>query len=262
MVVYGYARVSTDDQNNSFEQQQKRIKEYYDYHESQDKFGDDPFGGVFADEDVSGSVIMFDRPAGGELFLRLVNGDHIVCTALDRCFRGVVDALMTQQSLMERDIYLHVISVGIDFSTPWGKLMYATLASYAEFERDMIRMRTKEGMEKKRSSNLPLNQYAPIGYKKVGEKADSRFEPDYKERGIAVQVVEWREIGQLTWSQVVKALRFKKRSSTGGDWSQRNVRRAYHAAKNNFPLLAAPDPFTLEARVEQHNLIMNEDNHG
>ena len=37
MVVYGYARVSTDDQNNSFEQQQKRIKEYYNYHESQDK---------------------------------------------------------------------------------------------------------------------------------------------------------------------------------------------------------------------------------
>ena len=260
MTVFGYARVSTDDQRNSFDQQQMRIQEYFSYHSSQEKFAGQEFGGTFADEDVSGFIPMFDRDAGMQLFDRLSNGDHIVCTALDRCFRGVVDALLTQQSLMERDIYLHIISVGIDFSTPWGKLMYATLASYAEFERDMIRMRTREGLDRKRINGLPVNQNAPIGYRKEGLKRDSRFVPDWKERGLAIQIVEWRDVHQLGWAQIINKLLGSKRSGTGGEWSERNIKMAYQAAQDNFPLFdGQPDPFTMKARQDRHTHVMLED---
>jgi len=255
-IVYGYARVSTDEQDNSFENQKHKIETYFHYHQDQGGFQGCEFGGVFADEDVSGGIPMFNRPAGSELYDRLNNEDHIVATHLDRCFRGVVDALLTQQSLMERGIYLHIIAVGIDFSTPWGKMMFANLATYAEFERDMIRMRTKDAMSKKKREGTPVNRFAPIGYRKVGEGKQSKFLPNYDERELANSIVHWRDVDEITWSQCVKRLIFTKRESTGGDWSQENVRRAYDAAKNNFPLFDLPDPFTVTARMERHkNLI-------
>jgi len=256
--VYGYARVSTDDQSNSFETQKQRIEDYYKYHSKSGSLEGTVFGGVFADEDVSGGIPLFDRPAGGEMHLRLRDGDHIICVALDRCFRGVVDALLTQESLLNRNIFLHIMSVGIDFSSPIGRLMYTTLASYAEFEREMIKQRTKIGMQKKIKDGLPVNQHPPIGYRQVGEGKDSHFEPDWSERATAVQIVEWRDVHQWPWLKICKKLAFATKRNTGGTWGNKNVRQAYHAAKDNFPLHGGmPDPFTVEQRLARHSSVMS-----
>ena len=49
--------------------------------------------GVIIEEGVSGSVPVFDRPKGGELFAKLAKGDVVIAPKLDRLFRSALDAL-------------------------------------------------------------------------------------------------------------------------------------------------------------------------
>lgn len=65
---------------------------------------------------------------------------------LDRAFRSTVEAILKLEELRKRGITLKIITTSIDTSTPEGRHFYRELSSWAEFERDMISQRTKEGM--------------------------------------------------------------------------------------------------------------------
>ena len=74
--------------------------------------------------------------------------DVSVVTKLDRLARSVVDLSNIVQRLEEKKVDLVVLDQGIDTTTIYGKLQFNILAAIGEFERGLIRERSREGREK------------------------------------------------------------------------------------------------------------------
>ena len=74
--------------------------------------------------------------------------DVFVVTKLDRLARSVVDLSLIVQRLEEKKVDLVVLDQGIDTTTIYGKLQFNILAAIGEFERGLIRERSREGREK------------------------------------------------------------------------------------------------------------------
>jgi DNA invertase Pin-like site-specific DNA recombinase len=69
-----------------------------------------------------------------------------VCTKLDRIGRSVRNLMDVSSLLQERGVDLVCLDQPIDTSSPQGKLFFTILAAFAEFERDLIRERTRDGL--------------------------------------------------------------------------------------------------------------------
>ncbi len=65
---------------------------------------------------------------------------------MDRLARSVPDARDIADSLVKRDVKLAIGGSVYDPTDPMGKMFFNILATFAEFESDLIRLRTREGM--------------------------------------------------------------------------------------------------------------------
>ena len=74
--------------------------------------------------------------------------DVFVVTKLDRLARSVVDLSNIVQRLDEKNVDLVVLDQGIDTTNIYGKLQFNILAAIGEFERGLIRERSREGRER------------------------------------------------------------------------------------------------------------------
>jgi DNA invertase Pin-like site-specific DNA recombinase len=75
-------------------------------------------------------------------------GDVLVVTKLDRLARSVTDLMATIQKLEHKKVGLRVLNLGMDTHTPTGKLMLTVLGGVAQFEREMMLERQREGIAK------------------------------------------------------------------------------------------------------------------
>ena len=75
-------------------------------------------------------------------------GDVLVCTKLDRLARSVADVVKIEERLREKGAALHVMEPAMDTSTPAGRLTFNVLASIAQFEREIMLTRQREGIAK------------------------------------------------------------------------------------------------------------------
>ena len=133
----GYARVSTRDQEGSLEAQEAVLTGA-------------GCSKIFQDR-LSGARV--DRPGLTEILAYLRDGeDTLVVTRLDRLGRSLPDALRTVQDLAERDIGLQALDVDLDTSTATGRLMLNMLLMLADWERDLLRERTREGVARARAA--------------------------------------------------------------------------------------------------------------
>jgi DNA invertase Pin-like site-specific DNA recombinase len=128
MTLIGYARVSTGDQNTDGQ------------HDALTAAGCER---IFTDR-TSGKLAR--RPELDKMLDYARPGDVIVITKLDRLGRSVRHLLDLAALLDSRGINLRVLNLGIDTSTPSGKLTFVILGGVAEFERDLISERTNEGL--------------------------------------------------------------------------------------------------------------------
>jgi len=128
--TYGYARVSTGDQNHNLQ-----IDALIE-------------AGVpkknIVRETISGSVA--NKPKFTALKGRLKSGDKLVVWKIDRLGRNVRDALATTKELDEAGVRIIITTLGIDMQTPSGKLVFGILAQIAEFEREQIVERVTAGL--------------------------------------------------------------------------------------------------------------------
>ena len=76
----------------------------------------------------------------------LRQGDTLVVPKLDRLARSVPDVRAIADQLQERGVKLALGRALYDPDDPMGKMFFNILATFAEFEADLIRMRTREGM--------------------------------------------------------------------------------------------------------------------
>lgn len=124
----GYSRVSTLDQDPSSQQ------------DALDRAGVDR---VFV-EHFSGTRA--SRPEWDRAREQLRAGDTLVVTRLDRLGRSTKDLLEIIQWLEANSVELQVLEQPIDTRTPEGRMFFTILAAFAQFERDLIVARTKDGL--------------------------------------------------------------------------------------------------------------------
>jgi DNA invertase Pin-like site-specific DNA recombinase len=128
----GYARTSTVDQEAGLEAQERDLK----------ALGCER---LFK-EHVS--ALATERPKLREALSFVREGDTLVVTKPDRLARSVRDLLNTVEQLKGKKVALKVLSMGLDTSVPEGKLMLTVLGAVAEFERDIMLARQREGIAK------------------------------------------------------------------------------------------------------------------
>lgn len=87
-----------------------------------------------------------DRPGLDQALAAVRAGDTLVVPKLDRLARSVPDARDIGDSLAQRGIRLSLGGTIHDPTDPMGKMFFNILATFAEFEVDLLRMRTREGM--------------------------------------------------------------------------------------------------------------------
>jgi DNA invertase Pin-like site-specific DNA recombinase len=87
------------------------------------------------------------RPGLREALAACRAGDEFVVTKLDRLARSVPDARDIADELTARQVKLNLGGAVYDPTDPVGRLLFTTLAMVAEFEADLIRARTREGMK-------------------------------------------------------------------------------------------------------------------
>lgn len=86
------------------------------------------------------------RPGLDQALAAVRAGDTLVVPKLDRLARSVPDARAIADSLIDRGVKLALGGSVYDPADPMGKMFFNILATFAEFESDLIRMRTREGM--------------------------------------------------------------------------------------------------------------------
>lgn len=86
------------------------------------------------------------RPGLDQALAAVRAGDTLVVPKLDRLARSVPDARDIADGLVKRGVRLAIGSSVYDPTDPMGKMFFNILATFAEFESDLIRMRTREGM--------------------------------------------------------------------------------------------------------------------
>lgn len=99
---------------------------------------------IYTDHGLTGTNR--ERPGLAQALAAVRAGDTLVVPKLDRLARSVPDARSIADELAKRGVRLALGSSVYDPHDPMGKMFFNILATFAEFEADLIRMRTKEGM--------------------------------------------------------------------------------------------------------------------
>lgn len=86
------------------------------------------------------------RPGLDQAIAAVRKGDTLVVPKLDRLARSVPDARAIADQLAAKGVKLALGASVYDPTDPMGKMFFNILATFAEFESDLIRMRTREGM--------------------------------------------------------------------------------------------------------------------
>ncbi|ADW71325.1 recombinase family protein [Granulicella tundricola] len=87
------------------------------------------------------------RPGLNQALAAVRKGDTLVVPKLDRLARSVPDARSIADELAARGVTLALGQSRYDPTDPMGKMFFNILATFAEFESDLIRLRTREGMK-------------------------------------------------------------------------------------------------------------------
>jgi DNA invertase Pin-like site-specific DNA recombinase len=128
--IYGYARISTVDQNHHL--QFDALVE-----------AGVPKGNI-VQETISGGEKI--KPKFEALLGRLKSGDRLVVWKVDRLGRNAADALETAERLKNAGVRIVVTTLGVDLTTPAGRLVFLMLSGTAEFEKELIRERVTAGL--------------------------------------------------------------------------------------------------------------------
>jgi DNA invertase Pin-like site-specific DNA recombinase len=89
----------------------------------------------------------WDRPELHKLLNQLRKGDVLVVWKLDRLSRSLQDVLTIMDRVQEKKADFRSLTEAIDTTTPAGRMMMQMVASFAEFERAMLKERTKIGLD-------------------------------------------------------------------------------------------------------------------
>lgn len=131
---YGYIRVSSksQEQNTSLTQQRADVI---------------AAGAETVVEEVFSGGTVANRPQFSEMIAKLKSGDELIVTKLDRFARTVSEGSALAQKLYNNGITLNILNLGKIENNGVGNLLLNVMLSFAQFEKDMINERCREGKE-------------------------------------------------------------------------------------------------------------------
>jgi DNA invertase Pin-like site-specific DNA recombinase len=93
------------------------------------------------------------RPVKQALLAKLRNKEYdaVVVYKLDRWARSSMELILDTKELLDKNIGFISVSDNLDFSSAAGKLHFQILGAFAEFERELIRERTLEGLRRSKA---------------------------------------------------------------------------------------------------------------
>lgn len=155
MATYGYARVSTEDQDLTIQREALKAAGCE----------------IIREEKISGTT----RQGRQELktlleFLR--EGDTLVVTRLDRLARSMDDLSSIARELQERGVALRATEQPVDTSSAAGKAFFQMLGVFAEFETNLRRERQMEGIAKAKAAGVYTGRKATIDVEEVRRLRD------------------------------------------------------------------------------------------
>ena len=131
--IFGYARVSTAEQN--LDRQLDALKKY-----GVDKIYNEKMTGTKR-----------ERPELDKMLDRMTDGDTVVIESLSRLGRSTKDLIELVELFESKEVNLVSLKESIDTNTSTGKLLFTLMSAIAQFERDCIADRTKEGLKAARA---------------------------------------------------------------------------------------------------------------
>ncbi len=126
--VFGYARVSTEQQN--LDRQLDMLKGYGVDH--------------IYNEKMTGTKR--NRPEMEKMLERLTSGETVVVESLSRLGRSTKDLIWLMETFNQKGVNLVSLKESIDTTTRTGKLLFTLMSALAQFERDVLAERTREGL--------------------------------------------------------------------------------------------------------------------
>ena len=168
-MIIGYARTSTVDQKAGLDAQIAELKA----------------AGVeeLFVEQVS-SVQRREELEKGLKFIR--KGDTLVVTRLDRLARSIPDLVRIIGTLGEKQATLHILAMNLDTNTPTGRLLVNLVGSVAQFEREIMLERQREGVAKAKAEGKYRGRVPTARAK--SEDVIAKFKADQRPTDIARSV--------------------------------------------------------------------------
>ncbi len=204
-----YVRVSTEEQVKEgfwIEMQLAWLNEMITYKNKYSKWVTNP-NWVYKDLGCSGKDL--NRPGYKALIKDVEAGkfDVVAVWKIDRMSRNLTHLLGVFETLQSHKVSFFSLKENIDFSGPIGKLTFQIFGALAEFERETIAMRTREGkLQSARQGNFVINT-APYGYVK-----DDKSKKENRGLILVEKEVEWVKrvfeefIGGKSYSSIAKIL--------------------------------------------------------
>ena len=172
MAVAVYLRVSTEEQRErqSIATQREFGERYCQLHSL-------VVSRVFADDGVSGTVALDQRPDGSQILrdARLGKFDQLLVYKLDRLGRETRLILNAVAELEVLGVRIRSMTEEFDTGTSTGRLMLTLLSGFAAHEHSVIRERCVAGSLRVAEAGAWLGGIVPFGYRKVGEKRDAHL---------------------------------------------------------------------------------------
>lgn len=173
----GYARVSTDEQNEA-----RQLESFADYSEKITKVFTDKMSGKDANRPQLKAMLDYVR-----------EGDVVVVSDFSRLARSTTDMLQIVKELTDKGVALISIKEKVDTDTPQGRFILTIFAALAELERETILQRQREG----------------ISIAKKQGKYKGRKPLSFNEEQFRAECQKWRN-GEQTATDTMKKLGIKR----------------------------------------------------
>ena len=124
------------------------------------RISSESFSSVIFEEKASGG--RWDRPELHRALEHLREGDVLVVWKLDRLSRSLKDLLHIMERVREAGAGFRSLTEAVDTTTSAGRMMMQMLGSFAEFERSMVRERTRAGLAAARDRGVKVGRPAKL----------------------------------------------------------------------------------------------------
>ena len=214
MALIGYARISTEEQSNLAQAQALQAAGCIEIHEEQASGGSR------------------SRPVLARALQRIGKGDTLVVVRIDRLARSLSHLLDVIERLEGQGAFFRSLQDPIDTASPQGKFTLQVLGAAAEFERALIRERTKAGLASARShgrigGNPGLRAGDPAALRKLRlARADRHMD------ALAETAQDWvphvrRLRPDMPWEDLLRVI--NGQLPEGRRWTQGRLMRAVNA---------------------------------